>query len=74
VHQPHARNGGLIGLAAAAIALGPVDIMEHLADIEDRLTIPPGSCQLPRRNRPSRPRLLLRPRCPRPLLRLREHV
>jgi len=22
VHQPHARNGGLIGLAAAAIALG----------------------------------------------------
>lgn len=26
VHQPHARNGGLIGLAAAAIALGPVEI------------------------------------------------
>lgn len=26
VHQPHARNGGLIGLAAAAIALGPVYI------------------------------------------------
>ncbi|KAJ4255057.1 hypothetical protein NW762_009861 [Fusarium torreyae] len=24
VHQPHARNGGLIGLAAAAIALGPI--------------------------------------------------
>lgn len=24
VHQPHARNGGLIGLAAAAIALGGV--------------------------------------------------
>jgi hypothetical protein len=24
VHQPHARNGGLIGLAAAAIALGQV--------------------------------------------------
>ena len=24
VHQPHARNGGLIGLAAAAIALGTV--------------------------------------------------
>lgn len=24
VHQPHARNGGLIGLAAAAIALGSV--------------------------------------------------
>ena len=28
VHQPHARNGGLIGLAAASIALGPVG---HLA-------------------------------------------
>ena len=26
VHQPHARNGGLIGLAAASIALGPVSI------------------------------------------------
>ena len=26
VHQPHARNGGLIGLAAAAIALGPVSL------------------------------------------------
>lgn len=24
VHMPHARNGGLIGLAAASIALGPV--------------------------------------------------
>lgn len=28
VHQPHARNGGLIGLAAAAIALGAVSISE----------------------------------------------
>lgn len=27
VHQPHARNGGLIGLAAAAIALGPVRLL-----------------------------------------------
>lgn len=26
VHQPHARNGGLIGLAAASIALGSVRI------------------------------------------------
>lgn len=26
VHQPHARNGGLIGLAAAAIALGGVSL------------------------------------------------
>lgn len=32
VHQPHARNGGLIGLAAAAIALG-VDVARYLRDI-----------------------------------------
>lgn len=30
VHQPHARNGGLIGLAAAAIALGSVRKALHL--------------------------------------------
>lgn len=30
VHQPHARNGGLIGLAAAAIALGSVRIASSL--------------------------------------------
>lgn len=29
VHQPHARNGGLIGLAAASIALGSVCIEEQ---------------------------------------------
>jgi hypothetical protein len=27
IHQPHARNGGLIGLAAAAIALGQVWVL-----------------------------------------------
>ena len=27
VHQTHARNGGLIGLAAAAIALGAVSLL-----------------------------------------------
>ncbi|KIE01506.1 Armadillo-type fold domain containing protein, partial [Metarhizium majus ARSEF 297] len=32
VHQPHARNGGLIGLAAAAIALGP-DLPRYLSRI-----------------------------------------
>lgn len=30
VHHPHARNGGLIGLAAASIALGPVCIRPHI--------------------------------------------
>lgn len=29
VHQPHARNGGLIGLAAASIALGSVGEMHN---------------------------------------------
>ncbi|KAF1973338.1 ARM repeat-containing protein [Bimuria novae-zelandiae CBS 107.79] len=32
VHQPHARNGGLIGLAAASIALGP-DVARYLEEI-----------------------------------------
>ena len=30
VHQPHARNGGLIGLAAASIALGSVRLQCNL--------------------------------------------
>ncbi|KAK9473338.1 vacuolar protein 14 C-terminal Fig4p binding-domain-containing protein [Dipodascopsis tothii] len=32
VHQPNARNGGLIGLAASAIALGP-NVASYLEDI-----------------------------------------
>ncbi|KAI8938964.1 hypothetical protein NX059_004813 [Plenodomus lindquistii] len=32
VHQPHARNGGLIGLAAASIALGP-EVARYLDEI-----------------------------------------
>ncbi|PWW74954.1 ARM repeat-containing protein [Tuber magnatum] len=32
VHQPHARNGGLIGLAAASIALGP-EVARYLGEI-----------------------------------------
>ncbi|KAI9836003.1 MAG: hypothetical protein M1837_003537 [Sclerophora amabilis] len=32
VHQPYARNGGLIGLAAASIALGP-DVAQYLEEI-----------------------------------------
>ena len=30
VHQPHTRNGGLIGLAAASIALGAVSPLREL--------------------------------------------
>jgi vacuole morphology and inheritance protein 14 len=33
VHHPNARNGGLIGLAAAAIALGPNEVAIYLEDI-----------------------------------------
>lgn len=33
VHHPNARNGGLIGLAAAAIALGPNEVPSYLEDI-----------------------------------------
>ncbi|KAJ5082924.1 Protein VAC14 [Penicillium argentinense] len=33
VHQPHARNGGLIGLAAASIALGSEGVAPYLKDI-----------------------------------------
>ncbi|KAJ5949379.1 hypothetical protein N7454_000963 [Penicillium verhagenii] len=33
VHQPHARNGGLIGLAAASIALGSEGVAPYLREI-----------------------------------------
>ena len=33
VHQPHARNGGLIGLAAASIALGSVRDVKAITSI-----------------------------------------
>ncbi|EXJ94642.1 DNA repair and recombination protein RAD54 and RAD54-like protein [Capronia coronata CBS 617.96] len=33
VHLPHARNGGLIGLAAAAIALGSDEVARYLQEI-----------------------------------------
>lgn len=33
IHHPNARNGGLIGLAAAAIALGQTEVVEYLEDI-----------------------------------------
>ncbi|PGH32713.1 vacuole morphology and inheritance protein 14 [[Emmonsia] crescens] len=33
VHQPHTRNGGLIGLAAASIALGTDEVAPYLCEI-----------------------------------------
>ena len=38
VHQTHARNGGLIGLAAASIALGSV-CLEPRTNASERLTV-----------------------------------
>ena len=69
VHQPHARNGGLIGLAAAAIALGAVRVRIRSSERGTTLTVTASSA-LPQGDRPTRPRLLLRPRCSRALLRL----
>lgn len=37
VHQPHARNGGLIGLAAASIALGPVGAQQKAVRHQKKL-------------------------------------
>lgn len=50
VHQPHARNGGLIGLAAASIALGPVGIFRSLFATAKRLTAQVGGCSIPGRD------------------------
>jgi hypothetical protein len=57
VHQPHARNGGLIGLAAASIALGPVCLDLHSVVASAHTTT--GSCSLPRRNCSTSPCMFL---------------
>lgn len=58
VHQPHARNGGLIGLAAAAIALGSVrahtSVMHKTMKLNNT-----GSRPLPPRDSTSGPCVLL---------------
>lgn len=45
VHQPHARNGGLIGLAAAAIALGSVSnlLTNNDDSVASSSTLGPGN-------------------------------
>jgi vacuole morphology and inheritance protein 14 len=43
VHQPHARNGGLIGLAAASIALGPVRIQARQDRMDVKADVHTGS-------------------------------
>lgn len=46
VHQPHSRNGGLIGLAALSIALGSVDIPGHFLRWNDIDALLGGSCTI----------------------------
>lgn len=78
VHQPHARNGGLIGLAAASIALGSVRHWTREMRWRcwaDMLAQSTGrSCTVPERDRSTGSSLLYRSRCAGPLLCLREHV
>lgn len=46
VHQPHSRNGGLIGLAALSIALGSVDRSGPFLRWNDADAILGGSCTI----------------------------
>ncbi len=39
LHQPNARNGGLIGLAATAIALGQSEVCFYLKDIVEPVLV-----------------------------------
>lgn len=49
VHQPHARNGGLIGLAAASIALGSVCTSDYVRGVSETNTWDIGrSCAVPK--------------------------
>jgi len=81
VHQPHARNGGLIGLAAAGIALGGVCYHLIMSTCFSRpfpflLTILrcPGTCSLLGQDSASSTRLFYRSRCQGEILCMRGHV
>ena len=74
VHQPHARNGGLIGLAAAAIALGPVSLADALLFMLSLLILLSGTTEISRGYCASCIGLFRRPRCPGALLRMRVYV
>ena len=73
IHQPYARNGGLIGLAAASIALGTVCRGTlRAAGVSDLCGT---ECRpLPRENSAARAGMLYRPGCKSQILCLREHV
>lgn len=78
VHQPHARNGGLIGLAAAAIALGPVSYARRPIRRRWRkrmsLISSSGATEISRDYSAARARMFYRSGCSCSLLRLRVHV
>lgn len=64
VHQPHARNGGLIGLAAASIALGSVGGYLQVLIVTWLMVLFTGRrSSLSARNRSSGARLFLGSRC-----------
>lgn len=76
VHQPYARNGGLIGLAAAAIALGPVRLSRSTPSRRFRASADfiAGGRSLPRGDCPTCPRMFHRSGRESAVLCLREHV
>ena len=59
VHQPHARNGGLIGLAAASIALGSVGTSQCLEESAHADEQTGRGCEIPERDCSSSACLLL---------------
>lgn len=74
VHQPHARNGGLIGLAAASIALGSVMRIQNPMYRVDADGSVGGSRSIPQGDSSSGAGLFHRSRCTRAILRMRKHV
>lgn len=68
VHQPHSRNGGLIGLAALSIALGSVDISRLSLRWNDADPLLGGSCTILEGDRSTSFGLFHGPRCKGPVL------
>jgi len=70
VHQPHARNGGLIGLAAASIALGSVShrLQRKLKELGLIYMNLGRSRNISEGDRSSGSGMLLGPRCASPVL------
>ena len=74
VHQPHARNGGLIGLAAASIALGSVWKLHNRVQCIEADEDLGGSCPVPQGDCSAGVGMFHRSRCTRSILRMRKHV